>query len=212
MGINTLASRLDAVAAPVPKPQVRLPNNAHCPVFAPFSETRRWRTNRAAPLGARARLSSVPRAMREGIDLERVARRFRRLSRRNDAIRTGTRAQCARDPPRGFPPDPHLPTKRVCLSVRSVRAKMKAFCTSRLTEDVAERSPTLSRTRHERNASASPACAFSCPRANVAAPAASASRSTTRRSTAWTTTTTWRRRVVESFLRRERNKRKRWRP
>jgi hypothetical protein len=39
MGINTLASKLDAVAAPVPNPQVRLPNNAHCPVFAPFSET-----------------------------------------------------------------------------------------------------------------------------------------------------------------------------
>jgi hypothetical protein len=114
MGINTLASKLDAVAAPVPNPQVRLPNNAHCPVFAPFSETRRWRTNRAAPLGARARLPSVPRAMREGIDLERVTRRFRRLSRTNDAIRTGTRAQCARDPPRGFPPDPRR-NAFVCL-------------------------------------------------------------------------------------------------
>jgi hypothetical protein len=114
MGINTLASKLDAVAAPVPNPQVRLPNNAHCPVFAPFSETRRWRTNRAAPLGARARLPSVPRAMREGIDLERVTRRFRRLSRTNDAIQTGTRAQCARDPPRGFPPDQRRNTF-VCL-------------------------------------------------------------------------------------------------
>lgn len=79
MGINTLASKLDAVAAPVPNPQVRLPNNAHCPVFAPFSETRRWRTNRAAPLGARARLPSVPRVMRLGVDPDRVVRRFLRL-------------------------------------------------------------------------------------------------------------------------------------
>jgi hypothetical protein len=52
--------------------------------------------------------------MREGIDLERVTRRFRRLSRTNDAIQTGTRAQCARDPPRGFPPDQRRNTF-VCL-------------------------------------------------------------------------------------------------
>ena len=41
MGIDSLATRLDAVAAPVPNPQVRAPfaDNAHCPVFAPFSET-----------------------------------------------------------------------------------------------------------------------------------------------------------------------------
>jgi hypothetical protein len=130
MGINTLASKLDAVAAPVPNPQVRLPNNAHCPVFAPFSETRRWRTNRAAPLGARARLPSVPRAMREGIDLERVTRRFRRLSRTNDAIRTGTRAQCARDP--RFPA--RSETKHVRLSVRR---KKRSYVILRLTSPTA---------------------------------------------------------------------------
>ena len=57
MGINTLATnpRRGRRARPQP-PGARFPNNAHCPVFAPFSETRERRHTAPAP-ETRARVS-----------------------------------------------------------------------------------------------------------------------------------------------------------
>lgn len=79
MGINTLATKLDAVAAPVPKPQVRASLTTR---IVPFSRLFPRPAKGHRPRGsrdARARLPSVPRVMRLGVEPDRVARPFVRL-------------------------------------------------------------------------------------------------------------------------------------
>ena len=82
MGINTLATKLDAVAAPIPNPQVRASLTTR---IVPFSRLFPRPAKGDRPRGsrdARARLPSVPRVMRLGVDPDRVARRSNKLVRK----------------------------------------------------------------------------------------------------------------------------------